>query len=58
MPEADIAAVDKGYHNLYSVVRKHANGVLEFRTVTKRHYDRRSRRGVMRQKSKLKTTYA
>ena len=56
--ETNIAAVDKGYHNLYSVARKNSSGGFDFRCVTKRHFDLRSGRVVIRKKSELMTTKA
>jgi len=47
----DIAAVDKGYHNLYSVARFLKCGKFATRTVTKKWFDRRSGRVVIRKRS-------
>jgi len=54
----DIAAVDKGYHNLYSVARLLKCGKFATRTVTKKWFDRRCGRVVTRKRSKHLTSRA
>ena len=44
-----LAGCDKGYHNLYTTYREFGDGTYELRTVTKKWYDDKSGRTVMRE---------
>jgi hypothetical protein len=62
--QRDIAAIDPGYHNIFSAVRwtgeldEHGERVFAKRFVTKKWYDRRSGRKTLRQRAAARTSRA